>query len=152
MNTATEKLEKIANFDSYFKVWINASRQEGATDQQIIDDLKRIVKIVEEIKPQPDDWRHVNRINFEDIQKALKDTAFKKSTYTKVEQLCFDSWYTNLGELYDDGPAAWALEPYVGLKTINCASSIINYFAGKELIPMFQSMAEARKFEPEVME
>ena len=152
MTTATEKLEKIANFDTYFKVWINASRQEGATDQQIIDDLKRIVKIVEEVNPQPDDWRHVNRINFEDIQKALKDTAFKKSTYTRVEQLCFDSWYTNLGELYDDGPAAWSLEPYVGLKTINCASSIINYFAGKELIPMFQSMAEARKFEPEVME
>jgi len=151
MNTATEKLEKIANFDSYFKVWINASRQEGATDQQIIDDLRRIVKIVEEIKPQPNDWRHVNRINFEDIRKALKNPSFKKSTYTKVEQLCFDSWYTNLGELYDDGPAAWALEYYVGLKTINCASSIINHYAGKKLIPMFQSMAEARKFVPETM-
>ena len=151
MTTVTEKLEKIANFDSYFKVWINASRQEGATDQQIINDLKRIVKIVEEVKPQPDNWRSVNKIDFEEIQKAI-GSGFGKSSFSRVERLCLDSWYTNLGELYDDGPEIWALEPYIGLKAINCASSIINYFAGKEMIPMFQSMAAARNFVPETME
>ena len=79
MTIATEKLKKIADFDSYFKVWISASRQEGATDQQIVDDFKRLAKIVEEVRPQPDNWRKINRIDFEEIQKAIGNSAFKRS-------------------------------------------------------------------------
>jgi len=152
MTIATEKLKKIADFDSYFKVWINASRQEGATDQQIVDDFKRLAKIVEEVRPQPDNWRKINRIDFEEIQKAIGNSSFKRSTYSKVERLCLNSWYVNLGELYDDGPACWVLEPYVGLRTINCVSSIINYFAGEKLIPMFQSLKAAVSFVPKETE
>jgi len=47
MTTATEKLEKIANFDTFFKIWIRACQADGITDEQIVNDLQRLVKLVE---------------------------------------------------------------------------------------------------------
>lgn len=47
MMTTQEKLKKIATFDNCFRVWIKECRADGISDEQIINDLHRLVKLVE---------------------------------------------------------------------------------------------------------
>ena len=154
MKTATEILTRVSHFDSYFKVWINASRHEGFTDEQIVDDLRRIVRMVEVEKEKTKkvrdlSWRKIDMLDLDEVQEKIGIPAFRKSSYTRVARMAAANYFNNLGEMYDAGPAVWVLEPYIGLKVVNCASAIINHYAGEELIPSFQSISSATNFVPE---